>query len=82
MKVQPTLELRAHPGVFAVGDILDWAEQKQAAKANGHADVVAANVTSFLQGQPLKKAYKGSPELILIPLGKVSSATRSPCWPC
>lgn len=65
------LEVPGHPGVFAGGDIIDWEEQKQAAKAATHSQVIIANVISFLGDKPLKKAYKGSPELIVIPIGKV-----------
>ncbi|EED82357.1 predicted protein, partial [Postia placenta Mad-698-R] len=68
--VRPTLELPGHPGVFAVGDIIHWRECKQAAKGNAHLAVVAANVLSLLAGQPLKKEYKGSIEMIVIPIGK------------
>ena len=71
VRVNEFLEVPGHSGVFAAGDIIDWEEQKQAAKAGAHAGIVVANVTAFLQGQELKKAYKGSPEMILIPLGKV-----------
>ena len=71
MKVNEFLEVAGHPGVFAAGDIIDWKEQKQAAKAGSHTTVVVANIAAFLQGQPPKKAYKGSPEMILVPLGKV-----------
>ncbi|PIL35059.1 hypothetical protein GSI_02846 [Ganoderma sinense ZZ0214-1] len=74
VKVNEYLEVAGHPGVFAAGDIIDWQEQKQAAKAGAHAGVVAANITAFLQGQPPKKAYKGSPEMILIPLGKTGGS--------
>lgn len=70
VKVRPTLELPGHPGVFAVGDIIHWRECKQAAKGNAHLAVVAANVLSLLAGQPLKKEYKGSIEMIVIPIGK------------
>ena len=80
VRVNEFLELRGHPGVFAVGDIIDWPEQKQAAKAMGHASVAAANVVSFVQDRPLKKAYKGSPEMILIPLGKVRLRLRCRRW--
>lgn len=58
--------------MFALGDIIDWPEQKQAAKTKAHADVVAANIQSYLTGQPLSKVYKGSPEMIVVPLGKAS----------
>ena len=80
--MNPTLEVQDHPGIFALGDVIDWNEQKQAAKSVNHLAVVAPNVQSYLEGKPLKKVYKGSPEMILIPLGKVSSVTRPPCWPC
>ena len=55
-----------------VGDIIDWEEQKQAAKVGTHASVVAANVLSFVSGQPVKKVYGGSPEIIIVPVGKVA----------
>ena len=71
VKVKPTLELLDHPGVYAVGDILDWPEQKQAGKVGGHAGVVAANLVSFLSGNAQVKVYKGMPEIIVIPIGKV-----------
>ncbi|KIP01404.1 hypothetical protein PHLGIDRAFT_80620 [Phlebiopsis gigantea 11061_1 CR5-6] len=74
VKVKPTLELPAHPGVFAVGDILDWKEQKQAGKVMGHAAAVAANLVSFLDGRPQTKVYKGSPEMIVVPIGKAHGA--------
>ncbi|KIY68526.1 FAD/NAD(P)-binding domain-containing protein [Cylindrobasidium torrendii FP15055 ss-10] len=70
VKVRDTLQLPAHPDIFAVGDIIDVKEQKQAAKTGGHAAVVAANVVSFVNGQPLTKKYKGSYELILVTNGK------------
>lgn len=69
VKVRPTLQVEGHDSIFAVGDIVDIKEQKQAAKAGSHAAVVAANVLSYLDGRPLKKEYKGSPELIIITNG-------------
>ena len=72
--MHPTLELPAHPGVFAVGDILDWREQKQAGKVGAHAAAAAANVVSFLDGRPQTKLYKGAPEMIVVPIGKVRGA--------
>ncbi len=73
VKVKPTLEVQGHAGVFAVGDIVDWEEQKQAAKAANHVGIVAPNVLSFLAEQPQTKLYNGSTELIVIPLGKVGA---------
>jgi NADH dehydrogenase FAD-containing subunit len=69
--VEKTLQLPTHPAVFAVGDIIDWKEQKQAAKANGHGPVVVANVVNLLAGRPVQKEYGGFPEAIMITNGKV-----------
>ena len=74
VRVNEHLEVHGHPGVFAVGDIVDWPEQKQAAKAMWHAPVAAANVLSFVQGKPPQKVYKGAPELIMVSLGKVRTS--------
>jgi NADH dehydrogenase FAD-containing subunit len=70
VKVKPTLQVEGFEDVFALGDIIDWKEQKQAAKAGNHAAVVAANVLSLLEGNTLVKSYTGSPELIVITNGK------------
>lgn len=75
VKVEKTLQLSSHPAIFAVGDIIDWKEQKQAAKANGHCPIVVANVLSFLAGQPARKEYEGFPEMIMIINGKVKKST-------
>lgn len=71
VKVEKTLQLPSHPEIFAVGDIIDWKEQKQAAKANGHAPVVVANVVDLLASRPARKEYGGFPEMIMITNGKV-----------
>jgi len=73
--VQPTLQLLDHPNIFAVGDAIDFAEQKQYAKAIDHASVAAANIAAYLQGKPLKSKYNGTTEMILVSIGKVSI-----CW--
>jgi NADH dehydrogenase FAD-containing subunit len=70
VKVKPTLQLTAYPDIFAVGDVLDIAEEKQVAKAQTHAAIVAANVLSYLAGGSLKP-YKGSMEMIVVTIGKV-----------
>ncbi|KAH9850134.1 FAD/NAD-P-binding domain-containing protein [Lenzites betulinus] len=74
VRVDEYLQVPGHPGVFAAGDIIDYPEQKQATKANNHVKVVVANVISFIENKPLKKAYKGSPDMILIPLGKTGGS--------
>ena len=72
VKVLPTLQLKSHPSIFAMGDILDWEEQKQLFKANGHSSVITANLLSLLSGAEPQKIYKTGPEMILITTGKVS----------
>ena len=76
MKTLPTLEVAGHPGVFALGDILDWPEQKQAGKLMFHAGVVAPNLLAFLDGKPQKKVYKGTWEALVLPIGKVRGCAR------
>ncbi|KAJ4000948.1 hypothetical protein F5050DRAFT_1561871 [Lentinula boryana] len=74
VKVLPTLQLPSHPNIFAVGDLIEWDEQKTAAKAQmGHAPVVAKNVELYLQGADLSKVgkiYKGSMEMIMVSNGR------------
>jgi NADH dehydrogenase FAD-containing subunit len=70
VKVLPTLQLPEHPNIFAMGDIIDWTEQKQFMKVTGgHAPIVVNNVAAYLSGRALKR-YKGSPEIISITIGK------------
>ncbi|KAH7886107.1 hypothetical protein F5I97DRAFT_1809211 [Phlebopus sp. FC_14] len=70
VKVKPTLQLLNHPHIFAAGDIIEWAEQKQAAKTRGHAAVVVENVLSVLGDKSATKEYKGSPEIIIVTNGR------------
>jgi len=69
VKVHPTLQLASYENIFSAGDVIDWKEQKQAAKAGAHGALVAANVMAYLAGRPLKN-YKGSSEVIVITNGK------------
>jgi len=70
--VKPTLQLIDHPNILAAGDILDWNEQKQAAKTAPHAAVVVSNVNSLLNGgSSALKEYAGSTEMIIVTNGKV-----------
>jgi NADH dehydrogenase FAD-containing subunit len=70
-RVRPTLQLADYSHIFAAGDIIDWDEQKQAGKVDGHAGVVTANVLSIMAGNEAKTIYKGSPEMIVVTNGKV-----------
>jgi apoptosis-inducing factor 2 len=70
VRVRPTLQLQEYEDIFALGDIIDWDEQKQISKAWSHAAIVAANVDAHLSGRQLKE-YKGSFEMIVVTIGKV-----------
>ena len=76
LAVERTLQLKGHARIYAVGDAIDWAEQKMAAKVGGHAAVVVANILGAIQGKPVAKIYKGATEMILVTNGKVSAGVR------
>jgi apoptosis-inducing factor 2 len=78
VQILPILQLPGYPNIFALGDIIDWKEQKQAAKvALGLTGVVVNNVLEVLKeingvsasGTKLKE-YKGSTEMIIVTNGK------------
>jgi hypothetical protein len=71
VRVLPTLQLPNHSNIFALGDIIDWQEQRQAAKIPAHAGVVAKNVLSLLNDRAATAEYKGSPEITIVTLGPV-----------
>lgn len=72
VKVLPTLQLPAHPSIFALGDIIDWNEQKQAFKSYSHGSVITANILSLLSGSKAQKKYKTGTEIIIVTNGRVS----------
>ena len=72
VKVLPTLQLKSHSSIFALGDIIDWDEQKQGGKTTGHSAVIVPNILSLLNGSKPQKQYKSGPEMILVTNGRVS----------
>jgi len=70
IKVEPTLQLPGHQDIFVVGDVIDWKEQKQAFKAQAHADIAVANALSLLKGQKSSKKYTGSTEFLFLSNGR------------
>jgi len=70
VKINPTFQLKSLPDVYAIGDIIDVQEEKQAGKTPGHVSVVAANILSSLQGKEPKSQYKGATEAIIVTNGK------------
>jgi len=71
IKIENTFQLKSYSNIYAIGDVTDWQEQKQAAKAPKHADIAGANILSQISGGVPKKAYSGQPELIIVTNGKV-----------
>lgn len=72
IRVLPTLRVPLTSGktnVYAVGDVIDWAEQKQLAKIPGHVSVVVPNILAATRNQQPPKVYKGGMEGILLPAG-------------
>ncbi|WP_433315299.1 NAD(P)/FAD-dependent oxidoreductase [Micromonospora sp. CA-269861] len=56
--------------VYAIGDLTDVAEEKLAAYALRHAEVVVQNITAQLRGEQATATYQPMPDpMILLPLG-------------
>jgi len=77
IKIENTFQVKSHPNIYAIGDVIDWEEQKQAAKAPKHAQIAAANILAQLKGGAPKTNYSGQPELIVITNGKVGCSLLS-----
>jgi apoptosis-inducing factor 2 len=77
IRIENTFQLKGHSNIYAIGDAIDWQEQKQAAKAPKHAQIAAANILSQINGDEPKKTYSGQPELIIITNGKVRCSSQS-----
>ncbi|MGW0214445.1 NAD(P)/FAD-dependent oxidoreductase [Micromonospora chokoriensis] len=72
--VTETLNVRGPDGildhVYAIGDLTDLAENKLAAYALQHAEVVARNISSQVRGERATATYQPRPDpMILLPLG-------------
>lgn len=79
VKVLPTLQLREHPRIFAVGDIIDWDEHKQGVKCAAHVSVLTSNIGSLLENKRVKAEYRDSHDAIIISNGKVRIYTCILC---
>ncbi|CAE6410514.1 unnamed protein product [Rhizoctonia solani] len=70
--VSPELQVKLSSGaqnVWAIGDIIEWSEQKMVFRASsGHAPVVAKNILASIQGGKLTQ-YAGKPEIIFVTIG-------------
>ncbi|CAE6440135.1 unnamed protein product [Rhizoctonia solani] len=70
--VTPELRVKLSSGaqnVWAIGDIIEWPEQKMVFKASsGHAPTVAKNILASIEGKK-EAQYVGKPEIIFVTLG-------------
>ena len=78
LRVTGQLSLPGHPTVFAIGDITAIPEAKRAQAAAAHAQVVAANISSLIRGEPDQVSYQPHPPGISVPLGPAGGASYAP----
>jgi len=74
IRVRPTLQLQEYNNIFAGGDVIEWKEQKQAAKAGPHGTLIANNILALLGGRKMKE-YKGAFEMIVATNGRGGGVT-------
>lgn len=74
--VEPTLQLRGHETVYAVGDVTDVRESKRADAARQQARVVISNISSQLEGELPRTAYHPTKEWVVLPLGPDLGASQ------
>lgn len=68
VRCNDSLQLKAYPHIFAVGDILPHDTEKLGQNAELHAEVVVSNLARFDQGKSLKQ-YRPSKKFMLISMG-------------
>jgi NADH dehydrogenase FAD-containing subunit len=76
--VTPELRVLGQDTVFAIGDITAVPELKMARLAQKHADVVAANIRTLIQGGDDLVAYRPEPDAIVLPLGPKGGVSYAP----
>ena len=54
-----TLQSKASPEIFAIGDATDLRASKAGSVAHFEGEVLAANIASYLAGQPLSESFDG-----------------------
>jgi NADH dehydrogenase FAD-containing subunit len=76
--VTPELRIHGHDTVFAVGDVTAIPEMKMAFLAQKHAEVVAANIRTLIQGGNTMISYQPHADAIVLPLGPGGGVSYSP----
>ena len=56
---QRTLQSKARPNVFVIGDAADIPTSKAGSVAHFEGEIVAANIVSYLAGEPLQESFDG-----------------------
>ncbi|GAA3750688.1 NAD(P)/FAD-dependent oxidoreductase [Plantactinospora mayteni] len=69
LAVTAELRLPGQETVFAVGDVTAVPEMKQARAAQQHAEVVAANVRTLIEGGGTLATYRAAADSIVLPVG-------------
>jgi apoptosis-inducing factor 2 len=77
VRVTDTLHVEGHDTVFALGDITDLPETKQASAAIKHAEVIAHNIKAHITSGE-RTAYQPTGASILLPLGPAGGAGYHP----
>jgi apoptosis-inducing factor 2 len=78
LAVDPQLRVRGQQTVFAVGDVTAVPEMKMGRLAQKHAEVVAANIRTLIEGRGELVAYEPEPDAIVLPLGPAGGVSYAP----
>ena len=77
--VDATMQVRGHPSLYAMGDVVANDEPKTAIVAVAHAKVVARNILARSRGELPKAMHRAKPRaMMLVPLGKTGGAAHLP----
>lgn len=76
LRVRPTLQVRGHERVYAIGDITDVKESKRADAARQQARVVIHNISRQLEGEDADVAYEPTKQWVVLPLGPNGGASQ------
>ncbi|KAK4701801.1 apoptosis-inducing factor 2, partial [Phenoliferia sp. Uapishka_3] len=82
VKVLPTFQLvdEAYSHIFAIGDVTDRPESKQAATAGNHIPILVANILAMIKGAKPTKEHKVGGPMILVTCGPEGGAAQLFGW--